>query len=47
MWSFSTGDPIGVALSAMGLIPGFVPKGDDKVGAYTYIFDISRTFRAE
>ena len=47
VWSISTGDPIGLALSAIGLIPGFVSTGDDKVGAYTYIFDIGRTFRAE
>ncbi len=47
VWSFSTGDPIGLALSAIGFIPGFVPAGDHKVGAYSYIFDIGRTFRAE
>ena len=47
VWSFSTGDPIGLALSAIGFIPGFVSTGDNKVGAYTYIFDIGKTFRAD
>ncbi len=46
-WSFSTGDPIGLALSAIGLIPGFVSAGPEKIGAYTYVFDISRTFAVE
>ena len=44
VWSFSTGDPIGLVLSALGFIPGFVPSEPDKVGAYSYIFDIGRTF---
>ena len=46
VWSFSTGDPIGLALSTIGFIPGFVSSGPDRVGAYTYIFDIGKTFRA-
>ena len=44
VWSFSTGDPIGLVLSALGFIPGFVPSGPNKVGAYSYIFDIGKTF---
>ena len=44
---FSTGDPIGLALSAIGFTPGFVSAGPEKVGAYTYVFDIGRTFAAE
>ena len=47
VWSFSTGDPIGLALSAIGFIPGFVSAEPEKVGAYTYVFDIGRTFAAE
>ena len=43
VWSFSTGDPIGLALSAIGFIPGFVSSGPERVGAYTYIFDIGNT----
>lgn len=43
-WSISTGDPIGIVLSAVGLIPGLVPSGPEKVGAYSYIFDIGRNF---
>lgn len=46
VWSLSTGDPIGVALAAIGLIPGLIPAGPEKVGAYTYIFDIGKSFRA-
>ena len=30
VWSFSTGDPIGLALSAIGFIPGFVSAGPEK-----------------
>lgn len=44
-WSVSTGDPVGLALTAVGLIPGFVSSGPERVGAYTYIFDIGKTFR--
>ena len=44
VWSFSTGDPIGLILSAIGLIPGLVSGGPEKVGAYSYIFDIGGTF---
>ena len=46
VWSFSTGDPIGLALSTIGFIPGFVSSGPDRVGADTYIFEIGKTFRA-
>ena len=42
VWSLSTGDPIGLALSAIGFIPGFVSSGPERVGAYTYIFDIGK-----
>lgn len=44
VWSLSTGDPIGLALSAIGFIPGFLPASQQKAGAYTYIFDIGKTF---
>lgn len=46
-WSLSTGDPIGLALSAIGFIPGFVSTGNDKVCAYTYIFAVGKSFRAD
>ena len=45
-WSVSTGDPIGLALTAIGFIPGFVSSEPERVGAYSYIFDIGKTFRA-
>ena len=47
VWSFSTGDPIGIVLAAIGFIPGFVSGGTEKVGAYSYIFDIGTTFRGK
>ena len=45
VWSLSTGDPIGLALSAIGFLPGFISAGPERVSAYTYIFDIGKTFR--
>lgn len=46
VWSFSTGDPLGLALSAIGLIPGIIPSQSKKVGAYSYIFAAHHTFGA-
>ncbi|MCY4328123.1 MAG: hypothetical protein OXC53_11120 [Rhodobacteraceae bacterium] len=45
VWSCSNGDPISIALSALGVISGSVPSGGDQFGAYTYIFNIGKTFR--
>lgn len=46
VWSFSTGDPIGLALTAIGFIPGIVSRQSNKVGAYSYIFSAHRAFGA-
>ena len=44
VWSLTTGDPIGFALNAVGVILGIVPSSSKKVSAYSYIFDASCTF---
>ena len=47
VWSATTGDPIGLVLSAAGLSYGILgPKGVDsnKVAAYSYLFNVERTF---
>ena len=44
VWSFSTGDPIGLALSAVGFIPGIISSRPKEVGAYSYIFRAHHTF---
>lgn len=44
-WSAATGDPIGLALTAAGVISGLVPGHPKKVSAYSYLFDAHRTFR--
>ena len=46
-WSATTGDPIGLVLAAAGLGYGILgPKGEDsnKVDAYSYLFNVDRTF---
>ena len=44
VWSFSTGDPIGLALSAVSFVPGIVSSRSKQVGAYSYIFRAHHTF---
>ena len=44
VWSFTTGDPIGLALSAVSFIPGIIPSPPKQVGAYSYIFRAHHTF---
>lgn len=46
VWSFSTGDPIGLALTAIGFIPGLISSQSNKVGAYSYIFAAHHAFGA-
>lgn len=47
VWSFSTGGPIGLALSTIEFIPGFASTGSKKLGTYTYIFDTGKTFQSD
>ena len=44
VWSLTTGDLFGLALSAVGMILGAVPSNSKTVSAYSYIFDANRTF---
>ncbi len=43
-WSLASGDPIGLALTATGLISGIVSRSPKQVGAYSYLFEASNTF---
>jgi len=44
-WSASTGDPIGVALTAAGvLVPQLVPNADPSVNAYSFLFEARDAF---
>ena len=47
-WSFSTGDPIGFALAAAGLVAGSIGNSKDnskKVTAYSYLFEAHQAFQ--
>ncbi len=44
VWSLTSGDPIGLALTAAGLITGVVSGSPKQVGAYSYLFQASHTF---
>ena len=44
VWSLTSGDPIGLALTAAGLISGIVSGSPKQVGAYSYLFQASHTF---
>lgn len=44
VWSYASGDPIGLALTAAGLISGLIPHSPKKVCAYSYLFQANRTF---
>ena len=45
-WSIGTGDPLGAAVGAAGLLTSLVPVSTGSVvGAYSYLFDISSAFR--
>ena len=44
VWSAATGDPIGLALTAAGVISGIVPGVPERVSAYSYLFAANRTF---
>jgi hypothetical protein len=43
-WAVATGDPIGLALSSVALLPGFVP-GVQQATAYSYLFAVRNEFR--
>ena len=44
VWSVYAGDPIGLALTAAGVISGLVPSDPKRVSAYSYLFAVDRTF---
>ena len=47
VWSATSGDPLGLVLGALGLVSGIVSlKATDpnKVSAYSYLFEVGRTF---
>ena len=44
VWSITTGDPIGLALTAAGIIPKLVPSSPKMVSAYSYLFHANNTF---
>ena len=44
VWSVATGDPIGLALTAAGVVSAIVPSVPEKVSAYSYLFAANRTF---
>ena len=44
VWSVYAGDPIGLALTAAGVISGLVPSDPNKVSAYSYLFAANNTF---
>ena len=47
VWSAANNDPIGVALSAAGVISGIVARAPKPVSAYTYLFAANRTFKMQ
>ena len=44
VWSAATGDPIGLALTAAGVISGILPGAPERISAYSYLFAANRTF---
>ena len=44
VWSVYAGDPIGLALTATGVISGIVPSDSKRVSAYSYLFAVDGTF---
>ena len=44
VWSVYAGDPIGLALTAAGVISGLVPSDSKRVSAYSYLFAVDGTF---
>ena len=44
-WAASTGDPIGLALTVLGIAPSMLSDGrEEMVGAYSYVFRIGSAF---
>lgn len=44
-WAAVAGDPLGLLLTAGGLVRGALPDGHAPASAYSYVFDASRTFQ--
>ena len=44
VWSVAAGDPIGLVLSAAGVISGIAPGSPKSVSAYSYLFRASQAF---
>ena len=44
IWSFASGDPMGLALTATGLLSGIVPSSSKRVSAYSYLFQANHAF---
>ena len=44
VWSLASKDPIGFALTAVGIISGIVPSAPKRVSAYSYLFQANRAF---
>lgn len=44
VWSVGAGDPIGLVLSAAGVLSGIIPGKTDRVSAYSYLFAANYAF---
>jgi hypothetical protein len=44
VWSVGAGDPIGLVLSAAGVLSGIIPGKADRVSAYSYLFAANYAF---
>ena len=44
VWSVGAGDPIGLVLSAAGVLSGMIPGKADRVSAYSYLFAANYAF---
>ena len=45
VWSVAAGDPIGLVLTAAGIISEIIPSDAKIVSAYSYLFAVNRAFR--
>ena len=44
VWSAVSGDPVGLALTAAGVIAGSIPGAGGTVSAYSYVFAVNKAF---
>ena len=44
VWSAAAGDPIGLVLTAAGIVSGIIPSAPKIVSAYSYLFSANRAF---